>query len=197
MIDAVRSAQLAWLLTTLGVATSCADAYYVSLGGNAAELASDAAAPASDAGIVPICTPSSDELIPGSTCGEPEPPPDRCRSDAVSVSVASDCSGRRVLACPEPTSSRSASREGDALDTLLTLLLRQCGDEPNALRVRFESGCATSFALDVSESATFPALPACVAARLEAERYACAENVACGVGDVYGVPTSWVAPDWY
>jgi hypothetical protein len=181
-----------WLLAAL-VALRCADPYYVSLGGNAAELASDAGMPP------PACTPGGDMmLIPGAGCGERPPESDRCESSSQALSVRSDCAARTLLACPPPTISNSGSPDADALDALLGALLRTCGDVPNALRVRFASGCATSFALDVADpdADAGSALVACVSARLASERYACAETVSCGVGEILRVPTSAVNPGW-
>lgn len=175
-------------------APGCADPFYVSLGGNVAELASDA-------GGIPVCAPPSDDsamLIPGSACGDgSEPEPDRCLSSSASVNVASDCAARRSFVCPPPPVSNSGSFDADSLDALLSQILRECRDEANALRVRFESGCATSFTLDVSDESRAPGVLECVSTRLATERYACAANASCGVGVIFRVPASSVEPDWY
>lgn len=172
------------------LATSCADPYYVSLGGNAAELERDAS-------VAPSC--SSDEvmLVPGS-CGEPVPDVDRCETSSAFIPLDVDCSARALVTCPSPMVLTSGSLELDALDALLTSLLRSCDVNPNAVRVRFAGGCATGFALDFDlvQGDAGRSLGDCVAARLGSERYDCAESIECGVGSVFGIPTSSVAPDW-
>jgi hypothetical protein len=167
----------------------CSEPYYVSLGGNAAELGSDAGAT--------VCTSDEVMLVPG-TCGEPAPVIDRCETTSPIVALDADCSARTLVSCPAPVVLTSGSLEQDALAQLLTELLRSCQMQPNALRVRFSAGCATSFAIDFAASLpdAGDATADCVALRLGAERYDCAENIACGVGEIFGVPTSWVEPDW-
>jgi hypothetical protein len=188
-VSAGRSGVALSLASTLALA-SCADPYYVSLGGNAADLAGDAGSPR------PVCSVRSDPLIPGARCGDAPPEPDRCASSSPPLGVASECASRRLLTCPAPAASSSGSLDADALDALLQSLLRACREEPNGLRVRFEHGCATSFSLDVTDGDPGSLVLSCVSARLESERYACAEAVPCGVGQIFGVPTSAIDPGW-
>jgi hypothetical protein len=172
------------------LATSCADPYYVSLGGNAAELERDAS-------VAPTCASDEVMLIPGS-CGVPVPEVDRCETSSAIVPLDGDCSARTLVTCPPPAVPTSGSLERDALDALLTALLRSCQPEPNALRVRFTGGCATSYAIDfdLGQGDAGRGVGDCVAARLGSERYDCAGSIECGVGEIFGVPTSSVEPDW-
>jgi hypothetical protein len=172
------------------VVAGCSDPYYVSLGGNAAELASDA-------GVTSTCASDEGTLVPGSSC-EPLPDVDRCETSSPIVSLAGDCAARALVPCPPLTATTSGSLEQDALDVLLTSLLRSCGQvNPNVVRARFEAGCATSFAMDFAPGGDAgDPIGDCVARRLGAERYACAESIGCGVGEVFGVPTSSVEPGW-
>jgi len=172
------------------VALGCSDPYYVSLGGNAAELERDA-------GVVTSCPSDEVMLVPGS-CAEPSPVVDRCETSSPVVSLAGECADRALVQCPPLTTSTSGSLDQDALDVLLTSLLRSCGQvNPNVVRVRLESGCATSFAIDLAPGGDAgDPVADCVALRLGAERYDCAESVACGVGEVFGIPTSSVEPGW-
>ena len=172
------------------LATGCADPYYVSLGGNTAELGRDAS-------VAPSCDSDEVMLIPGS-CGEPVPEVDRCETSSAYSPLDADCSARTLVTCPPPTVSTSGSLERDALDARLTALLRSCQMNPNALRVRFAAGCATSFALDFEpgQGDAGRSIGDCVAAQLGSERYDCAESIECGVGEIFGIPTSSVEPDW-
>jgi hypothetical protein len=170
------------------LATSCADPYYVSLGGNAA-------ARDDFPSMAPSCTSDEVMLIPG-TCGEPVPEVDRCETSSAILALDDDCSTRALVTCPPPVVSTSGSLERDALDALLTALLRSCQMEPNAVRVRFAGGCATSYALDLAQGDAGRSVAACVAERLGSERYDCAERIECGVGEIFGVPTSSVEPGW-
>jgi hypothetical protein len=178
------------LVLVAALAASCADPYYVSLGGNAAQR-DDAPS------LAPSCTSDEVMLIPGS-CGEPVPEVDRCETSSAIVSLAGDCSLRTLVTCPPPARATSGSLERDALDALLTALFRACQPEPNALRVRFAGGCATSYALDfeLAQADAGRSVGDCVAERLGSERYDCAERIECGVGEIFGVPTSSVEPGW-
>jgi hypothetical protein len=97
-----------------------------------------------------------------------------CEPAGENMAVETDCAARVPLPCPAPTIG-----DPDPLAAALWMLLRTCESWDSVLRVRFEEGCATSF--DISGSVPVQA-PACVLQHLSAERYACAEAVACGAG---------------
>lgn len=185
MIGHVGSLAVAIVAT---VVTGCSDPYYVSLGGNAAELERDA-------GVVASCSSDPATLVPGS-CGAPAPVIDRCETTRAIIELDGDCAARAPVTCPPPAVATSGSLERDALDDLLTAILRSCQVTPNALRVRFADGCATSYALELGQGDAGRSVGDCVAARLGTERYDCARSVECGVGEIFGVPTSSVEPGW-
>jgi hypothetical protein len=170
---------------------SCADANYVSLGGNLAApiLAADAGAPPalpSTSDSAPACpAPSSAGQVPlGDTCDDPAPPVEGCEPGAAAVVLAANCAQRREVSC-SALAGAAAMTDGERLNLTLNELLRGCLEHINVLKVQLEGGCATRFELSMPN----PSALACVSRRLESERYTCAASAICGRGEVFDVPT--------
>jgi len=172
-------------LAACGLA-ACTGPTFVSLGRNTERVARP------DAGAVSSCSesPSGDSLLSG--CDEGPIEPLSCELAPPSVALDSACDTRRFVACPD-----SLSGDGARSNRLLSELLAGCTERSHYLTVLFNGGCASAFSLAPRDAPGADAASACVAARLGAERYPCAEAVDCGVGSTFGVPTSWVEPNWY
>jgi hypothetical protein len=155
------------------VVTGCMEPTFVSLGHNDEAVVSVAAdtgsasAPSADAGRFPIS---------GS--------PPACPEGAGSVALTSACETRRPITCPDVDFPAQ-----EALYAVLSSLLRECGETVSQVRVAFAGGCAERFELAESSSATALAARDCIALRLDAERYDCAAELACGGGATFGVPS--------
>jgi hypothetical protein len=179
-----RRARLHWIglaLASSWLLCACGETSFVSLGRNTrgAALRSDAGALAADAGVMDTPPPEADAgNLPDPPFSIDEPP--LCAGAVPRVSIESDCSARATVACAPASASESA------IDVTLTNLLRQCGEHDSLLHVQFgEAGCAQNFELlYASQTTTRP----CIAVGLEAARYACAAEEACGQGLVVAVP---------
>ena len=169
---AARGSSIA--LSFMLASSGCAEPSFVSLGRNLSRVTQGP-----DAGVM------LDEGDPS----EPDIETDPCVPGNASTSIVTDCELRAAVECPAINES-----EPEPVSALLTRMIIGCVGYRNRLTVRFSLGCATSFDL-VDTSDTM--LAACVAARLSAERYPCAEPVACGQGIYFPIPTASVEPDWY
>ena len=148
------------------LAVACSDPAFVSLGRNAQRVANAPDAGGADA----------------TGAGQPESPtlPLGCPLSGTSEPVDTACEQRLLLSCPE-----DASR-------MLFDVIARCTELAYQLTVRFDAGCATAFRLDASQALGILASPGvhdCVAARLTAERYECAQTVDCAVGSTFPLIT--------
>jgi hypothetical protein len=102
--------------------------------------------------------------------GEPQ---DTC----IATTAHEVTAGARCDARPSAPCSGEAELEHTA-QVLLNALLGDCFLVENVVRVEFEQGCATRFALSIEPEGSVE----CVAAHLAAVRYDCLGDLSCGEG---------------
>ncbi|MEO8184787.1 MAG: hypothetical protein ABI895_38760 [Deltaproteobacteria bacterium] len=153
------------------VLVACTEPTFVSLGRNLQQVARP------DAGAVAACS------EPLSGCDDAPADPPSCELGTPSVALDAACDTRRPVACPDSLTSDPAR-----LNRLLSDLLGGCSGRAHYLAVLFSGGCASAFSLEPLDAPGAEAASACIAARLGAESYACAESLDCGVGSTFGAP---------
>ena len=72
---------------------------------------------------------------------------------------------------------------------LLFDVLARCTELEYELSATFSAGCASAFTLQPLKTLVSPAVGDCVAARLSAERYDCAQTVSCAQARNYSIVT--------
>ena len=192
----LQQAQCALLVCAVLLASACSEPSFVSLGRNSQSVESSSA----DAGSLP------DSLLPtgADSCGNPQLSSDDPATPGADLSfgcelepqgeplglpvcglvgeilpIDSACEQRRPLPCPE------ADGQPASPSHLLFDVIGRCTDLAYQITVTFAAGCATAFSIEAREPLVAPSVRACVAARLAAERYDCAQTVDCATGGTF------------
>jgi len=184
---------LAALAACALMALACTEPTFVSLGRNTQnvasadpdpELASAPLGPDPEYGLVADPEPTATlESCASSPDGCEHPPePTSCTLGNAAITIGTACDTRRPVACPSDLAS-----DGDRVKRLLSDVLAECTERGHYLTVTFSAGCADAFSLDPLDAPGAEGASACLAARFAAERYPCAESIACAVGSTFAI----------
>lgn len=186
-----RAAHLTWGVALFGVA--CGDPAFVSLGRNVQSVAS-----AADAGSPAVGSPAVGSLVPDDmSCaqgGASDLPDDvlspvdiaalDCQAGAPQPPLGCPLTGEREL-IDSPCEQRQPVSCSEDLSAMLFDVIGRCTDLAYQLIVSFDAGCATAFRIEALQPLASPSVRECVAGRLAAERYDCAQTVDCALGSTF------------
>jgi hypothetical protein len=180
------------------LACACSEPAFVSLGRNVQSVASsspdggsalDVSSAEGACGSAQLV--SDDPATPGADLSfgwEIDPQPDPallpvCELVGESVPIDSACEQRLPLTCPEADGEPARAR------ALLFDVIARCTDLAYRITATFDAGCATAFSIESLEPLVVPSVRACVAARLQTERYDCMQIAGCDKASTYPLPT--------